>query len=98
MNLDIRAETILSFQQAAKTLPGSPNLSTLHRWRLVGIRGVKLETCMIGGKRYTSAEALARFSERISNAASSPSVTAKARQRSQKSAERKLDASGVVTR
>lgn len=35
--------------------------STLHRWRQRGIRGVRLETLLIGGARYTSTEALSRF-------------------------------------
>ena len=38
--------------------------STLHRWRLKGCRGIKLETLLIGGIRTTSAEALQRFFDR----------------------------------
>jgi len=37
--------------------------STAHRWRLRGIRGVKLESILIGGTRFTSQEALVRFFE-----------------------------------
>ena len=35
--------------------------STVHRWRLRGARGRKLETVLIGGRRYSSQEALLRF-------------------------------------
>ena len=35
--------------------------STVHRWRLRGTRGVRLETILAGGTRYTSIEALNRF-------------------------------------
>ena len=35
--------------------------STLHRWRLRGIRGVKLETILIGGKRFTGESQLLCF-------------------------------------
>ena len=35
--------------------------STVHRWRLRGTRGVRLETILAGGTRYTSVEALNRF-------------------------------------
>ncbi len=42
-----------------------PHVSTIYRWRLRGIRGVKLETFLIGGRRYTSVEAIERFTERI---------------------------------
>ena len=30
------------------------NRSAVHRWRLRGARGNKLETVLIGGRRYTS--------------------------------------------
>jgi hypothetical protein len=56
-----KTETPLTFKAAAKTLPGRPALSTLHRWRLHGIRGVQLETCRVGGRRFTSVEPLERF-------------------------------------
>ena len=63
--IDIQNETLIPF----KDLPGwcEQNLSrrispsTLHRWRLRGCRGIKLETLLIGGTRTTSAEALQRF-------------------------------------
>ena len=35
--------------------------STLHRWRFRGIRGVKLETILIGGKRFTGESQLLFF-------------------------------------
>ena len=61
----IQNETLIAF----KDLPGwcQQNLgrrispSTLHRWRLRGCRGIKLETLLIGGTRTTSEEALQRF-------------------------------------
>lgn len=37
------------------------NRSTAHRWRKRGVRGVKLETCLLGGRRCTSDQALQRF-------------------------------------
>lgn len=35
--------------------------STLHRWATNGVRGTVLETVRIGGRRFTSADALERF-------------------------------------
>ena len=63
--IDIQNETLIPF----KDLPGwcEQNLgrrispSTLHRWRLRGCRGIKLETLLIGGARTTSDAALQRF-------------------------------------
>lgn len=59
--IDINREQLLSFTEAAKSFPSRPNVATLWRWRTAGCRGVKLETVLIGGKRYTSREALQRF-------------------------------------
>ena len=60
--IDPFSEDIVPLTEAAKTLSRRPNVSTLHRWRLSGIRNVKLETMMFGGRRVTSREALDRFS------------------------------------
>ncbi len=56
-------ETLKSLNEAA-TLEGV-HVSTLHRWRLKGVRGVKLETCRRGGSRCTSLQALQRFHDEI---------------------------------
>jgi hypothetical protein len=62
MPIDIDAEELVHFPDAAKTWPGRPVvLQTLHRWRFRGVRGAKLETVIIGGLRYTSREAIRRF-------------------------------------
>ena len=36
-------------------------LSTVHRWIREGCRGVKLESAMRGGRRFTTKEAFTRF-------------------------------------
>ena len=46
---------------------GKPrHVSTLHRWALRGVRGVRLATVCIGGVRYTTPEALREFFSAIS--------------------------------
>ncbi|MCE5268690.1 MAG: DUF1580 domain-containing protein [Planctomycetaceae bacterium] len=65
---------MLSLADAAKTLPfrrsgKRPNISTLYRWALRGIRSIRLETVLIGGQRCTSKEALARFFQRLTREA-----------------------------
>lgn len=49
--------------------PGSPgkfiHVTTAWRWFTNGIKGVKLETTLVGGRRYTSDQALMRFRERL---------------------------------
>ena len=91
-------EHLMSFSAAAKSLPGRPNIATLWRWRTHGVRGVKLETILVGGRRYTSQEALERFSERITAAANGePASRRTNRQRKAAigQAERELNAAGI---
>ncbi len=62
MSIDATKENVIPFNAARAHIPGRrPNLSTLHRWRLHGVRGRRLETLLIGGRRFTSVEAIARF-------------------------------------
>jgi hypothetical protein len=58
-------EHLISTTQATREVPGRPHVSTVWRWINRGVRGVKLETVMVGGRRFTSREAIARFNERI---------------------------------
>jgi hypothetical protein len=60
MNAFERDKT-LSLRQAAELLPGKPNRSTMHRWAHHGVRGVRLATILIGGRRYTTREAIEQF-------------------------------------
>ena len=43
--------------------------ATIWRWAQRGVRGVRLETFAIGGRRYTTKEAFERFVERTTQAA-----------------------------
>lgn len=46
------------------------NPSTTWRWYLTGCRGVKLETFVEGGRRYTTRQAFRRFQDRCTAASS----------------------------
>lgn len=61
MSIEIGTETVLSLTEAAKIAPGRPHLATIWRWCQRGVRGVKLETIVVGGRRFTTTEALERF-------------------------------------
>jgi hypothetical protein len=95
--IDTRKETLLSFAEAAQQY--DRNISTLHRWRLRGIRGVKLESILLGGERRTSQEALERFFERSTAAADGleepETRTASQRKRAIETAERELAKAGI---
>lgn len=58
-------EQTLTFAQARRFLPGSPPNQTLRRWAIQGVDGVKLETVKVGGRRFTSKEAIDRFLTRL---------------------------------
>ena len=68
--IDISTERLITFTAAARVRPpsraGRPtHVATVHRWRLRGLRGVRLEAVRLGGVWYTSYEALQRFAARL---------------------------------
>jgi hypothetical protein len=89
-------EQLRLLTRASPEVPGNPHVSTLIRWAHHGIRGVKLETVMVGGRRFTSVEAVHRFLARLNQtgtpetAASSP-----ASERETARIEAQLDAEGI---
>jgi hypothetical protein len=101
---DLSAEDLLSFGKAASAIPGRERVSlgTLHRWRLKGVRGVRLETVLIGGQRFTSRQAIERFLAFLNHAEASTQdvprhVSQVGRQRAAKAAQAALQAKlGVV--
>ena len=97
--IDVQSEHLLTMSQAAKAIPGGGiHISTLWRWRIRGIHGVKLETATIGGKRMTSREALARFFAATTAAANGePIPTRTPRQRADaiRRAEKSLKREGI---
>ena len=101
--IDLSNETVLSFSDAAKRLPRRragkrPHVATLYRWATRGCQGVKLETIRVGGTLCTSAEALQRFCERLSNPDESSDVAgygSRSRQRQIAQAEHELEQAGI---
>lgn len=92
-----QTESLVSLTDAAKSLPGRPNITTMWRWRNRGIRGVKLETILIGGRRMTSLEAMARFFAATTAAADGIQVhdeTPRQRERALVQAEKELSDAG----
>lgn len=96
---DLLRETRLKFSELASQ--EGVNCSTVWRWSLRGVRGVKLESFSIGAKRFTTAEAFVRFVNATTAAAQgSPSAAPIARTSRQQAAavlcaERSLSDAGV---
>ncbi len=61
MAINISEESLLPILEAVGLFPGRPHVATLWRWISKGVRGVKLETIVSGGRRFTSHEAVNRF-------------------------------------
>ena len=98
MSIDTALETLLTFEDARTAFPGDRRLSlaTLHRWRLNGVRGVKLETVLIGGLRHTSREAIDRMIV-AQNADDAPvaAITPTQRRKQSEAARTELERMGV---
>jgi hypothetical protein len=67
--IDIVNESLVSIPEASRLIPGRPHLATIYRWMARGVRGIKLETCLIGGRRFTSQEKVQLFVEHLTAAA-----------------------------
>ena len=64
--IDIDSEQLLTLAEAAREVPGRRHAGTLSRWWRKAVHGVRLETVLVGGRRFTSLEAIRRFIERLS--------------------------------
>jgi hypothetical protein len=97
--IDPYGEDLISIAQAAKSLPTRPSVRTVWRWIQKGCRGVKLETVAIGGRRYTSRQAIGRFiAERTTDEYRRPESSVQLsgqRQKQVDRAERDLDRAGI---
>jgi len=94
MSIDIHSDSLLTISQAAKSLPTRPNVSTVWRWIQRGVRGVTLDSVVIGGRRLTSKEALQSFVERSTAATDGETPrtrTSRERDRDIEQAEREFD-------
>lgn len=90
--INLQSEQLLTLAAAAQHLPTRPHVSTIWRWAATG----GLETVRLGGRVYTSAEALDRFAEhRGGRPKPSDSTPTPKRQREIADAERKLRDAGM---
>lgn len=100
---DLLDEDLVPFAKGIRSLPGRPHISTGYRFISErGCRGVVLETILVGGRRYTSRQALRRFVAAVTVSAdrrSTPTPTtpppANRRARVDAGIERKLDEAGI---
>jgi hypothetical protein len=93
--MSILKEERLTLTQLAKEL--GVDVCTTWRWSTRGVRGVRLDSYAIGGKRYTTREALERFTAASTIAAgiAPPAPSAARFERDAEAAERELEQLGV---
>ena len=98
--VDLTAETLIPLPAAASRVPpAGVALSTAHRWRLNGVRGNKLATVLVGGRRYTSIEALERFLAAINGGqVATPSLSAATAKRQKATAAALRDRHGITVK
>jgi len=63
--IDWTNESTVLLQAAGALLPGHPCARTLARWATRGVRGVILDTCVVGNRRFTTRESIERFVRRL---------------------------------
>ncbi len=100
MPIDIRSEQVIPINQAPKHCPGRPDISSIYRWFGKGSRGARLETIVVGAKRFTSVEAIERFIEATTANSPGASVppsrpTSRQREAAIRRAERELEQAGI---
>ena len=94
--IDAATENLIRFQKASRHIASNPSVCALHRWRLSGVRGVKLETLLVGGVRFTRVEAIARFiAEQNRDEPPTPALTASQRRVQAETANRVLQEAGI---
>jgi hypothetical protein len=60
--IDHETEELIPFEVSGNYIPGRPSRPTLFRWTFKGVKGGhKLESILVGTKRFTSKEAISRF-------------------------------------
>ena len=96
--IDTSIESLITVTLAAKQIPGRPHVATVWRWILHGLNGIRLESVKVGGRRFTSEEAIQRFIAQMTAAANGESMPLRSpshRQRSIERAERELAEDGI---
>jgi hypothetical protein len=89
---------LITLTEATKLLPGRPNISTIWRWWRRGVHGHKLQTIVIGGRRFTSRSWLEAFAVATTAAAIGelpPARTPCQRARAVDAADRELRDAGI---
>ncbi len=93
---ELAAAAIVAINDAGDHIPGRPSRATVWRWVMHGIRGHRLESMLIGGRRYIAVDAIDRWLQAINGSNSFKSAdTRKYRERSANAAHEALKSKGM---
>jgi hypothetical protein len=98
---DFENDRVMSLSDVSERLPRGKNgrkvaISTIYRWIFRGVRGTRLRSVRIGGRRYITERALSDFlsaAERVDTERRNPDVPARPPSAGQ--VERALDVEGL---
>ena len=96
MPIDIATEELITPAQASNRLPGRPHRSAVYRWIHDPRDDRRLESVLIGGRRFTSIEAINRWVARLNGeAADCATSLSESRRRQIEAADRINEEAGV---
>ena len=97
MTINVENENLITLMQASRLFPpDGKSPATMARWIQRGVRGVKLATIVIGGRRLTSQEAVRRFiAAQNVDESPAPTITPAQRTRQAKAAQTELSKAGI---
>ena len=82
-------EILIPVSQAAGLFPKKPSSATLWRWILHGVKGVRLSTLLVGGRRYVTEQMVRDFLAELNNSHHG-SLTSKSEEIANKFLDREL--------
>ena len=82
----------IALADAAKIIPTRPPIGLIHRWSSRGVRGIRLRTWLVGGKRVTTPAAVEAFLQALNSEVPTASTDHCDEIRSAKQAGAALDA------
>lgn len=91
--IDYQTEEIIPIRDVPKIVPQRPHISAIYRW--LNRPEDPLESLMIGGRRFTSIEAIHSFIQRCTTGKSTTSEPTATRRKQVAAAEAKLDLAGI---
>jgi hypothetical protein len=69
MSIDPITDVLISLPKLGRSLSEPPSPVSLWRWHSRGVNGIRLDTVVVGGRRFTTAEAFSEFVRLTTDAA-----------------------------